>query len=90
MLLLAGALVLVVVEGRVLENALIIAGFVLSLGAARNVFSAHATLSAAAQPAHPVLFYNPKSGGGKAERFDVAGGWVVFKVKNDCSPEPKP
>lgn len=72
-LLLAGALVLVVVEGRVLENALIIAGFVLSLGAAGRVFSAHATLPAAAPPAHPVLFYNPKSGGGKAERFDVAG-----------------
>ena len=44
----------------------------LSLGAARSVFTAHAVLPAAPQPAHPVLFYNPKSGGGKAERFDVA------------------
>ena len=29
-------------------------------------------LPGAADPAHPVLFYNPKSGGGKAERFKLA------------------
>jgi diacylglycerol kinase family enzyme len=37
------------------------------------VFTARATLGAAPPPAHPVLFYKPKSGGGKAERFDLAG-----------------
>jgi diacylglycerol kinase family enzyme len=70
--LLAGAVVLVVLEGRVLEDALILAGLVLSVEAARRVFAVHAELPVAAAPKRPVLFYNPKSGGGKAERFQVA------------------
>jgi diacylglycerol kinase family enzyme len=70
--LLVGAVVLVVLEGRVLEDALILVGIVLSLAAARGVFAVHATLPAASAPKRPVLFYNPKSGGGKAERFQVA------------------
>ena len=70
--LLVGAVVLVVLEGRVLEDALILAGLVLSLAAARRVFTVHATLPAASAPKRAVLFYNPKSGGGKAERFEVA------------------
>ena len=73
LLLVAGAVTLVLVEGRLLQDALIVAGFVLSLSAARRVFTAQARLRPAPPPAHPVLFYNPKSGGGKAERFDVAG-----------------
>jgi hypothetical protein len=63
--LLVGAVVLVVLEGRVLEDVLILAGLVLSLAAARRVFSVHATLPVASPPSRPVLFYNPKSGGGK-------------------------
>ena len=70
--LLAGAVVLVVLEGRVLEDLLILAALVLSLAAARRVFSVHASLPVAAAPQRAVLFYNPKSGGGKAERFQVA------------------
>ena len=70
--LLAGAVVLVALEGRVLEDLLILAGLVLSVAAARRVFTAHARLPAAAAPKRAVLFYNPKSGGGKAERFAVA------------------
>ncbi len=70
--LLVGAVLLVLLEGRVLENALILAGVVLSLAAARRVFTVHATLPVASPPKRPVLFYNPKSGGGKAERFEVA------------------
>ncbi len=70
--LLVGAVVLVVLEGRVLEDALILAGLVLSIAAARTVFTDHAALPAAAAPTRAVLFYNPKSGGGKAERFHVA------------------
>ena len=71
-MLLVGAVVLVVLEGRVLEDMLILAGIVLSLAAARRVFTVHATLPVASPPKRPVLFYNPKSGGGKAERFEVA------------------
>ena len=70
--LLVGAVVLVVLEGRVLEDALIIATFVLSLAAARSVFAVHVTLPVPSPPKRAVLFYNPKSGGGKADRFAVA------------------
>jgi diacylglycerol kinase family enzyme len=70
--LLVGAVVLVVLEGRVLEDALILAGLVLAVQAARRVFAVHAELPVAPAPKRPVLFYNPKSGGGKAERFHVA------------------
>ncbi len=70
--LLAGAVVLVVLEGGVLEDALILAGLLVSVGAASRVFAVHAKLPVASPPKRPVLFYNPKSGGGKAERFHVA------------------
>jgi diacylglycerol kinase family enzyme len=35
-------------------------------------FRVHVELPGAKRPAHPVLFYNPLSGGGKAERFHLA------------------
>lgn len=70
--LLVGAVVLVALEGSVLADVLILAGFALSIAAARTVFTVHAALPAAAAPKRAVLFYNPKSGGGKAERFEVA------------------
>jgi diacylglycerol kinase family enzyme len=70
--LLVGAVALVVLEGHVLEDALVLAGVMLSVAAARSVFTVRVTLPAASAPKRPVLFYNPKSGGGKAERFQVA------------------
>ena len=70
--LLVGAVVLVVLEGRVLADALVLAGLVLSVAAASRAFAVRAQLPAASPPRRPVLFYNPKSGGGKAERFHVA------------------
>jgi hypothetical protein len=69
---LVGAIVLVVLEGGVLEDALILAGLVVSVAAASRAFVVRAQLPAASPPSRPVLFYNPKSGGGKAERFHVA------------------
>ena len=69
--LLAGAGALVVIEGRVLEDALILAAFLLSVEAARRVFAVPAKLRLVSPPRQPVLFYNPKSGGGKAERFHI-------------------
>ena len=71
-LLLCGAIVLVIVEGRVLEDLLVIAGVVGALAAARLAFRVHVHWPQASRPAHPALFYNPKSGGGKAERFHLA------------------
>jgi diacylglycerol kinase family enzyme len=60
-------------KGDHVVQALVIAvGLGLMLAATRAAFRTHAPLSRAPDPRHPVLFYNPKSGGGKAERFHLA------------------
>jgi len=46
--------------------------FALSIPAAREAFRVHAPLPSVPPPRRAVLFYNPKSGGGKAERFRLA------------------
>lgn len=71
-LALAGAAVLLIVENRVLEDVLIAAALAAALAAAGRAFQVRAELPRATRPAHPVLFYNPLSGGGKAERFHLA------------------
>jgi hypothetical protein len=43
----------------------------LSLAAARAAFRIHVSLAAAPRPQRPVLFYNPRSGGGKAEQLQL-------------------
>jgi diacylglycerol kinase family enzyme len=71
-ILLAGAVVLIVVEGKPLLNLLILAALAGAVLAARDAFTVHVELPSAPPPDHPVLFYNPLSGGGKAERFHLA------------------
>ncbi len=71
-LFLAGAVALVILEARVIEDAVVVLAIVAALGAAREAFRAHAHLPPAERPTKPVLFYNPLSGGGKAERFHLA------------------
>jgi diacylglycerol kinase family enzyme len=71
-LLVVGAIAIVIAEGRVLEGLLVFAGVAATLAAARLAFRAHVEWPRAARPAHPVLFYNPLSGGGKARRFRLA------------------
>jgi diacylglycerol kinase family enzyme len=71
-ILLAGAVVLIVVEGKPLLNLLILAALAGAVLAARHAFTVHVELPSAPPPDHPVLFYNPLSGGGKAERFHLA------------------
>jgi diacylglycerol kinase family enzyme len=71
-LALAGALVLVLTRGAPFVDMLIVGGLVASIAAARAALRVHVDLPDAAPPRHPVLFFNPRSGGGKAERFALA------------------
>jgi diacylglycerol kinase family enzyme len=71
-LALAGVLTLVLVEGRLLESILIVLLASLSVLCAREAFVARAQLPRAPAPSHPVLFFNPLSGGGKAEELNLA------------------
>jgi diacylglycerol kinase family enzyme len=70
-LCIGAAVVLMIIEGRILGDLLLLASIAGGLAAARQAFSVHADMPRAAQPQHAVLFYNPKSGGGKAERFKL-------------------
>jgi diacylglycerol kinase family enzyme len=70
--LLAGAIVLVIVQALLLEDLVVLATVAGALAAARLAFSVHIKWPRAAPPARPALFYNPLSGGGKAERFHLA------------------
>src|SRR4051812_44323532 len=70
--LLASAIALTAVERRPLADVVIFVCVGLSLAAARHAFAVRASLPAAPRPSRPVLFYNPKSGGGKAERSNLA------------------
>ena len=67
-----GAAVLLLVGDRLLEELLVAAALVLSVACARAAFGVRAHLPQVPAPQRPVLFFNPKSGGGKAERFKVA------------------
>jgi hypothetical protein len=72
LLSLGGAVALVIIENHVLENVLVIATVSGALIAARMAFRVHVDLPRGDRPQHPVLFYNPRSGGGKVVRFHVA------------------
>jgi diacylglycerol kinase family enzyme len=71
-LLLGGAVTLVFVEHDPKDDVLIVAGVLATLAAARYAFRVRIAWPRARRPVHPVLFYNPLSGGGKAERFALA------------------
>ncbi|TMM20220.1 MAG: diacylglycerol kinase [Actinobacteria bacterium] len=68
----AGAVVLVLTGGHIVEQVLVVAGVALSVAAGRVAFQRHVALPPVPVPRQPVLLYNPKSGGGKAERFALA------------------
>lgn len=67
-----GAAILLLVSDRLLEELIVVAALLLSFACGRTAFSFRSHLPHAAAPRRPVLFFNPKSGGGKAERFEVA------------------
>ena len=66
-------MVLLVKDGDHIDSAIVIAaGLTLAAVAAKSALSYHAPLPGAPAPKRAVLFYNPKSGGGKAEKFKLA------------------
>jgi diacylglycerol kinase family enzyme len=70
---LAAAVLMLITDGdHVVQALVVLAGLALALAATRTAFSLHVPLADALPPEHPVLFFNPKSGGGKAEKFNLA------------------
>jgi hypothetical protein len=67
-----GAAIALLARERLFEELLVVAALVLSCACARAAFGFRAQLPRVPAPGRPVLFFNPKSGGGKAERFAVA------------------
>jgi diacylglycerol kinase family enzyme len=68
----AGAALILVDDGDHLAEAVVlVAALVVGLSSAKAAFRVHTPLPAARSPLQPALIYNPKSGGGKAERFDL-------------------
>ena len=69
--LVVAGVVFVISSARV-ADLVVFALLAAAVGVARIAFSAHVALPPARAPKRPVLFYNPKSGGGKAEKFKLA------------------
>jgi diacylglycerol kinase family enzyme len=68
---LGAALALLASDG-LLEEALVVVALVSSCALARIAFEVPVQLPLRRPPEHPVLVFNPKSGGGKAEKFSLA------------------
>ena len=71
-LLVLAVVLFVILDGGVPEALVIGAAAFGALAAARTALVTRVALPDAVPPAHPVLFFNPKSGGGKAEKFKLA------------------
>ncbi len=70
-LALATALGLLLAGGS-LEELAVVALLLVSLAATASAIGMSVDLPGASAPEHPVLIFNPRSGGGKAERFKLA------------------
>jgi diacylglycerol kinase-like protein len=66
-----GAALLLLSSDRLLEEVLVLAGLALSAACARAAFGVRADLPHVPAPRRPILVFNPRSGGGKAERFSL-------------------
>src|SRR6201999_2304366 len=66
---LVAAAVLLVVLGGIVLDLVVVAAFALSVSLARAAFRVHVDLPRAPRPRRPVLFFNPRSGDGKAGKF---------------------
>jgi diacylglycerol kinase family enzyme len=70
-LALIGAAILLIDLGDVLADLAVIVCFALAVALARSAFRVHVDLPRAPKPIRPVLFFNPRSGGGKASTFHL-------------------
>jgi diacylglycerol kinase family enzyme len=70
--LLACSVALVFLEHDPSDDVLVAVGVLAALAFARRAFRVRVQWPSAGRPTRPALFYNPRSGGGKAERFDLA------------------
>ncbi len=68
---LVAAVVLLVVLGGILLDLVVVVAFVLAVALAREAFRVHVELPGAPRPSRPVLFFNPRSGGGKTSQFHL-------------------
>ena len=68
-LLVLATVLIVILDGGVLEAIVVGAAAFGALAAARAALVTRVALPDAVPPSHPALFFNPKSGGGKAEKF---------------------
>jgi hypothetical protein len=66
------AVMVLLLSRDVVDTIIIVVAGIGTIAAARLAFTSHAQLEPVDPPKHPVLFYNPRSGGGKAERFHLA------------------
>jgi diacylglycerol kinase family enzyme len=72
-LILAAILVVMLTVGESFGHGFLVAALLtVAVTAARAAIRFRIPLPGAPAPRRPVLFFNPKSGGGKAERFDIA------------------
>jgi hypothetical protein len=68
---LVGTVVVLIAFGDILLDLAVVVAFALSISLARVAFTVHVELPSAPAPSRPVLFFNPRSGGGKATRFHL-------------------
>ena len=68
LVLVAGAVVLIATRGRVGEHLAVLGLAVLAVLVSRSAFLVSGSLPSAPRPKRPVLFWNPRSGDGKAAR----------------------
>jgi diacylglycerol kinase family enzyme len=71
--LLVALIVVLLVTRSFWLTVLVVAGAAATLALTRAALRTHVDLPAAPRPRRPVLFYNPRSGGGKAAQHDVPG-----------------
>lgn len=69
---LTAAVFILVLSGGVLWDLVVLAAFVGAVLLAQTAFRTHVDLPHARRPRRAVLFFNPLSGGGKAQRFHLA------------------